>query len=89
MVYKLWIFFSKKNLHEQSEDIEYNNILCLKHKTGCQYKHSFKMLPTSSFMYINRGSYTSVHASLYLFNELRISNKMRGWLSIFSLFSST
>ena len=37
-------------------------------------------------MYVNRGSYMSVHFSLNLLNELRKSDIMRGLSSILSLF---
>ena len=35
---------------------------------------------------LNRGSYTSAHVLSNLLNELRISDKMRGWPSFLSLF---
>ena len=35
---------------------------------------------------INRGSYMSAHVLLNLLNELRKTDKMRGWVSILSFF---
>ena len=43
-------------------------------------------VPSIFYGMINRGSYTSAHALLNLFNKSRNSSKMRGLLSISSLF---
>ena len=61
--------------------------LCMQSCYGPHYIKLLNMLTTSGlFILLHRGSYMSAHVLLSLLNKFRKSDKMRGLLSILSLF---